>query len=91
MSSSAPIWSRRRSGALFDSIPIRASAETVLSVTTNSSEKLGLLFRKPVGQGQVYTIATLPDSRFTNLATHPIFLPMLVRLALQSFGTSVMH
>ena len=64
--------------------PNPRSAETVLSVTTNSSEKLGLLFRKPVGQGQVYTIATLPDSRFTNLATHPIFLPMLVRLALQS-------
>jgi hypothetical protein len=60
------------------------SAETVLNVSRESGPKLGLLFRKAVGEGQVFTFATLPDARYTNLATHPIFLPMLVRLALQS-------
>ena len=68
----------------FDSIPIRAAPKRCLNVTTQIRPKIGLLFRKPVGEGQVFTFATLPDSRFTNLATHPIFLPMLVRLALQS-------
>ncbi len=42
----------------------------------------GLLFRRKIGSGNAYTIATLPDSQYSNLATHPIFLPMLVRMAL---------
>jgi hypothetical protein len=42
----------------------------------------GLLYRKPVGSGVCFTISTAPESRFTNLATHPLFLPMLVRMAL---------
>ena len=41
----------------------------------------GLLYRRPVGLGTVYTIATLPDREFTNLEFHPLFLPLLVRMA----------
>ena len=64
--------------------PANRLVETLLSVGSDASRKLSLLFRRPLGAGQVFTLATLPDARFTNLATHPIFLPMLVRLALQS-------
>jgi hypothetical protein len=46
----------------------------------------GLLFRKPLGQGLVYTIATLPDSLDSNLATNPAFLPLLVRMCLPAAG-----
>jgi hypothetical protein len=47
----------------------------------------GFVFRRSAGTGSVYTIATLPDARHTNLATHPVFLPLLVRMALRS-GTA---
>lgn len=43
----------------------------------------GLVYRRAVGTGNVYTVATLPDARYTNLATHPVFLPLLVRMALR--------
>ena len=42
----------------------------------------GLLYRRLTGAGTVYTFATLPDSQYTNLPTHPLFLPLLVRMAL---------
>ena len=42
----------------------------------------GLLFRKPVGAGVCFTMATLPEPPYTNFATHPTFLPLLVRMAL---------
>lgn len=45
-----------------------------------------LLLVRPLGIGRVYTLATTPDSRFTNLATHPLFLPTLVRLLLAPPG-----
>lgn len=45
-----------------------------------------LLMLRPLGAGRVFTLATVPDSRFTNLATHPLFLPTLVRLLLASPG-----
>jgi hypothetical protein len=51
---------------------------------TPDSRVQGLLFRKPVGGGVCFTCATLPDSQYTNLATHPTFLPLLVRMALRS-------
>ena len=41
----------------------------------------GLLYRRAVGAGTVYTIATLPDRKDTNLELHPLFLPLLVRMA----------
>jgi hypothetical protein len=57
------------------------------------SRTQGLLFRKPVGRGVCFTIATIPDPRVTTLATHPTFLPLLVRMALptaeQSAGRNV--
>jgi hypothetical protein len=41
----------------------------------------------------VYTLATLPDPLFTNLPTHPIFLPVMVRMSLrppsQSLGQNI--
>lgn len=42
----------------------------------------GLMYRRSIGSGAVITLATLPESRFTNLATHPLFLPLLVRSTL---------
>ncbi|MDB5301187.1 MAG: hypothetical protein JWO87_2850, partial [Phycisphaerales bacterium] len=41
----------------------------------------GLLYRRSVGAGTAYTFATLPDRQFTNLPLHPLFLPLLVRMA----------
>jgi hypothetical protein len=51
---------------------------------TPGSRTQGLLFRKAVGRGVCFTCATLPDSQYTNLATHPTFLPLLVRMALKT-------
>lgn len=42
----------------------------------------GLVYRKSVAAGMVFTFTTLPDQQFTNLATHPLFLPLLVRMSL---------
>lgn len=52
------------------------------SRTVRDTRRRGVLFRKMVGAGEVYTLATLPDGRMTNLATHPLFLPLVVRIAL---------
>lgn len=41
----------------------------------------GLLYRRSVGTGTVYTWATLPDRQYGNLNLHPLFLPLLVRMA----------
>jgi hypothetical protein len=49
---------------------------------TDTTHPQGLLFRKPLGKGLVYTMATLPDSLDSNLATNPAFLPLLVRMCL---------
>ncbi|HWE04640.1 MAG TPA: BatA domain-containing protein [Tepidisphaeraceae bacterium] len=46
----------------------------------------GLLYRKPVGAGQVYTVATLPGGDYSNIATHPLFLPLMVRMCQRSAG-----
>lgn len=43
----------------------------------------GLIYRKKLALGTAYTIATMPEPRFSNLGTHPIFLPLLVRMSLQ--------
>jgi hypothetical protein len=78
----------------WDSIVVRQmtplSAEDSASTILNAapldplpgSRLRGLLFRKPVGAGVCFTMATLPEPPFTNLATHPTFLPLLVRMAL---------
>jgi hypothetical protein len=63
---------------------------TLLGVVpeSDSTHPQGLLFRKPIGKGLAYTIATLPDSLDSNLATNPAFLPLLVRMCLPSAGGS---
>jgi len=43
----------------------------------------GLVFRKPVGAGNVFTIATLPDRQYTSLYLNPTFVPMLVQMSLR--------
>jgi hypothetical protein len=48
----------------------------------------GLLYRHRLGAGNVYTLTTLPDPQFSTLATHPVFLPMLVRICLPDAVTS---
>lgn len=56
-----------------------------LTADTNavSTRQPPLLLRKKVGDGLVYTLATLPDSHYSNLATHPLFLPLLVNMCLR--------
>jgi hypothetical protein len=68
--------------------PDSPSAATVLGLTSeaNTAHPQGLVFRKPVGKGFVYTIATLPDALDSNLATNPAFLPLLVRMCLPVAG-----
>jgi hypothetical protein len=62
-------------------------ATSVLLRFTNEEQTAttgrGFVFKRAAGSGSVYTIATMPDARFTNLATHPVFLPLLVRMALR--------
>ncbi|HEX4124679.1 MAG TPA: hypothetical protein VHY37_08125, partial [Tepidisphaeraceae bacterium] len=69
-------------------IPTADDVSALLWITATdpgpNSRPHGLLYRRPVGAGLAYTIATLPTDEFTNLATHPIFLPLLVRMSLRS-------
>jgi len=71
-------------------VPLAASgfSSTLLNAVpadpTPGSRTQGLLFRKAVGRGVCFTFATAPDPAYTNLATHPTFLPLLVRMALKT-------
>lgn len=65
-----------------------ASAAARAAPAGSAASGRPLLLRKTLGSGKVYTLATLPESRYTNLATHPIFLPLLVRMALQAGGAN---
>jgi hypothetical protein len=71
---------------------IDARTTTVLNAVAvdpvAGSRPQGLLFRKRIGSGVCYTVATTPDPRFTNLATHPTFLPLLVRMCLRTASQS---
>lgn len=61
----------------------RPDAEVVLAaVPQQDGRPTGLVYRHRVGPGIVYTFATHPDPQFSSLATHPIFLPMIVRCCL---------
>lgn len=64
-----------------------AGSTTMLSVEPAvpwpGARAVSLLVSRPVGAGQVLLLATQPELRYTNLATHPLFLPMLVRLAMR--------
>jgi hypothetical protein len=61
-----------------------STAQPVLSLigVKGQGPAVALLTGRPVGAGKVFTFATLPDPRFTNMATHPLFLPLLVHIAL---------
>lgn len=48
----------------------------------------GLVYRHALGGSSVYTFTTLPDPQFSTLATHPIFLPLIVRCCLPDTATS---
>jgi hypothetical protein len=50
---------------------------------TPGSHSYGLLFKRVVGSGTAYVFSTIPSDQYTNLATHPIFLPLMVRMALR--------
>jgi hypothetical protein len=66
------------------------SITTLLGVTSeaDTTNPQGLLFRKALGNGSVFTMATLPDPLDSNLATNPAFLPLLVRMCLPSTAGS---
>jgi hypothetical protein len=80
-------------------VPLAAAGDssTILNAVpadpVSGSRTQGLLYRKPVGRGVCFTFATLPDPRMTTLATHPTFLPLMVRMSLrtaeQSAGQNV--
>jgi len=58
------------------------SGEAAESRTVFDARRRGLLYRRAVGAGELYVMTTLPDPRMTNLPTHPVFLPLMVRMAL---------
>ncbi len=60
-----------------------SSASILLSVSsTSNTANQGLLYKQMVGRGVIYTFTTLPDSQFSSLASHPLFLPMMVKACL---------
>ncbi len=50
---------------------------------TSHGRLRGLVFRRGIGTGTVFTFAILPESQYGNLATHQLLLPMLVNMALR--------
>ena len=56
-----------------------------------STANFGLCFRKPIGSGLCYTLATMPDGQSTNLATQPLFLPLMVRMVLPTAARSTVY
>ncbi len=75
-------------------VPLAARGNSAVILNAAPTDPLpgsriqGLVFRKPVGAGICFTVATSPESRFTNLATHPTFLPLVVRMALRTMEQS---
>jgi hypothetical protein len=69
-----------------------ADVATVLSMSAATpsvgSRLFGLIHRKTVGRGMAYTVPTLPDSLYTSLPLHPLFMPIMVRMSLPSAGRS---
>lgn len=77
-----PMSAEGSSSAVLNAVPVDPMT---------GSRSTGLLYRKPIGDGICFTLATAPASRFTNFATHPTFLPLLVRMALRGPGESAAH
>ncbi len=67
-----------------------ANVRSLLNVAAGegAGRQYGLLYRRNIGAGRVYTFATRPEPRYTNLPTHPIFLPLLVKMSLRPAGQS---
>lgn len=67
--------------------PSDSNVSTILHLSPVSGDSrtfsFGLLYRRSVGNGVVFTFATLPDSRYINPPTHPLFLPLLVSMSLR--------
>jgi hypothetical protein len=68
--------------------PNPQSAVMLAAVPAGDGASRGLVYRHVLGNGQVYTFATQPDPQFSTLATHPVFLPLLVRCCLPDAATS---
>ncbi len=68
----------------------RSPQATVLvaAAPTGDGASTGLVYRHTIGGGSIYTFATLPDPQFSTLATHPIFLPLIVRCCLPDAASS---
>jgi hypothetical protein len=72
-------------------VPFERRGDSTLllaAAPTGDGKPEGLLYRHRLGPGNIYTLATLPDPQFSTLATHPIFLPMLLRVCLPDATTS---
>ena len=67
--------------------PSDTNVSTILHLAPLSADSrtlsFGLLYRRSLGNGTVFTLATLPDSRYISPPTHPLFLPLLVSMSLR--------
>lgn len=67
--------------------PTDPAVATVLHLSPAGGDSrvvsFGLLYRRTVGNGTVFTLATLPDGRYISPPAHPVLLPLLVSMALR--------
>lgn len=63
------------------------AVDTLLHLSPVSGDgrvsSFGLLYRRSIGSGTVFTLTTLPEGRYISPPTHPLFLPLLVSMALR--------
>jgi len=63
------------------------TASTLLHLSPAESDSraqpFGLLYRRTVGSGTIFTFATLPENRYLSPPTHPLLLPLLVGMCLR--------
>ena len=64
-----------------------ANSPAIGKVLSRLNDQSLLLVEHTLGHGRIYTFLTSPGGGWTNLATTPAFLPMMVRIALGSAGT----
>ncbi len=73
-------------------VPFNRSPDAAILVAaapTGDGASTGLVYRHTIGgPGSIYTFATLPEPQFSTLATHPVFLPLIVRCCLPEAGAS---
>jgi hypothetical protein len=70
------------------SAPTDPAVSTLLYLSPRDSDSraqpFGLFYRRIVGAGLVYTFSTLPDNRYVNPPTHPLFPILLIKSSLRS-------